>query len=98
MTFLFSLYQAVTLWACFSTVRDRGLCHKSNGKSIFFEGMYFDNKEQVGMKAWRSVFEGQEISCLFPLSEKNKKQNTHSKQREQGVRGKKFIEYSLTSA
>lgn len=31
----------------------------------FFEGMYYDNKGQVDMRAWRSVFEGQEISCLF---------------------------------
>lgn len=96
MTLVLSLYQAVTLWACFFTAGTED-CVTSQTAKASFEGMYYDNKGQVDMRAWRSVFEGQEISRLFPLSEK-KNNNTHSKQREQGMRGKKFTEYSLTSA
>lgn len=38
----------------------------------FFEGMYCDNKGQISMRACRSVFEGQEISCLFFHCKKKK--------------------------
>lgn len=53
-------------------------------KPFFFEGMYYDNKGRISMRALRSVLEGQEISCLISSVQKI---ITHSKQREHEMRG-----------